>query len=361
MNDLSAVTNRPIDFEERGMIRFTIGFQPRKGDEMTEAILRHRDRAAEVYFAWGDFSSGRGKLKTRDEQEVTERALERFHDSGIGLNLLLNAECFGGWSLARALYEKIGDTVDDLRTRFGLNAVTTASPVIAKFLKTNFAGIDVRASVNMGIGEPEAFDYLEKYFDAVCLKREYNLDLAKIRAARRWCDTHGKKLVMLANSGCLNECPVRHFHDSLVAHEEEIAGHDNAFGFGGICRDFLRGPEGPEKFFRHTNFVRPEDLHLYEGLFDMVKLATRTNPDPVRVIEAYLTGHYRGNLPGLLEPDHSGELYPIILENSLLPAEFGTARAARDWSRFCAVDLESMVTRGSWKRKPRKKNIEPQH
>ena len=80
-------------------------------------------------------------------------------------------------------------------------------------------------------------------------------------------------MVMLANSGCLNGCPARHFHDSLVAHEEEIALEDNAFGFDGICRDFLAGPDGPEKFFHHTNFVRPEDLNLYENYFDMIKPA----------------------------------------------------------------------------------------
>lgn len=322
-------------------MKFTIGFQPRRGEEVTQAVLRHLDRIAEVYFAWGDFSSGRGRLKSQAEQDATEQALAKFHTAGLGLNLLLNAECFGGESLARSLFQKIGDTVDDLRERFGVNAVTASSPVVAKFLKTNFSDIQVRASVNMGIGEPEAFAYLEPYFDGVCLKREYNLDFAKIRAARKWCDGHGKSLVMLANSGCLNECPARHFHDSLVAHEEEIAEHDNAFGFGGICRDFLRGPEGPAKFFQHTNFVRPEDLPLYDGLFDMVKLATRTNPDPVRVIESYLAGRYRGNLPALLEPDHSGELYPAILENSLLPAEFGTNRKGRDWSKVCTVNLNS--------------------
>lgn len=319
---------------------FTIGFQPRRGEEITGLVLRNRDRIREVYFAWGDFSSGRGRLKTEAEQQATEKALARFHAAGIGLDLLLNAECFGGESLARKLYLKIGDTVDDLRNRFGLTAVTTASPIVAKFLKNNFADIQIRASVNMGIGDAASLSYMAQYFDSFCLKREYNLDFAKLQAARKWCHDHGKHMVMLANSGCLNECPARHFHDSLVAHEEEIAREDNAFGFGGICRDFLAGPDGPEKFFRHTNFVRPEDLLLYEDYFDMIKLATRTNPDPVQVIQAYLSGHYRGNIPALLEPDHAGVLSPVILENALLPPEFGTRRDQEDWSKICSVNIQ---------------------
>ncbi len=319
---------------------FTIGFQPRRGREITETVLRNKDRIREMYFAWGDFSSGRGRLKTEAEQMATESALAEFSKAGIGLDLLLNAECFGGESLARKLYIKIGDTVDDLRTRFGLTAVTTASPVVAKFLKNNFEDIQVRASVNMNIGDPASLAYMAQYFDSFCLKREYNLDFAKLQAARAWCLDHGKHMVMLANSGCLNECPARHFHDSLVAHEEEIALEDNAFGFGGICRDFLAGPDGPEKFFKHTNFVRPEDLDLYENFFDMIKLATRTNPDPVQVINAYLAGHYRGNIPALLEPDHSGVLFPAILENSLLPADFGSNRQKQDWSKVCTINIQ---------------------
>ena len=93
---------------------FTIGFQPRRGREITEIVLQNKERIREVYFAWGDFSSGRGRLKSEAEQQATEDALAKFSEAKIGLDLLLNAECFGGESLARKLYIKIGDTVDDL-------------------------------------------------------------------------------------------------------------------------------------------------------------------------------------------------------------------------------------------------------
>ena len=68
---------------------FTIGFQPRRGKEMTGFILRHTARIREVYFAWGDFSSGRGRLKTEAEQQATEEALAEFSRAGLGLDLLL--------------------------------------------------------------------------------------------------------------------------------------------------------------------------------------------------------------------------------------------------------------------------------
>ena len=35
-----------------------------------------------------------------------------------------------------------------------------------------------------------------------------------------------KKLYLLANSGCLNDCPSHVFHDNLVAHEMEVDADD---------------------------------------------------------------------------------------------------------------------------------------
>ena len=96
------------------------------------------------------------------------------------------------------------------------------------------------------------------------LKREYNRDLKKIKAAKLWCDKNGKKLYGLANSGCLNFCSSHIFHDNLVAHENEISEMDNAYQYGGQCWDYLKREEKRENWIRLTNFIRPEDIKLYE-------------------------------------------------------------------------------------------------
>ena len=54
-----------------------------------------------------------------------------------------------------------------------------------------------------------------------------------------------------------------------------------------------------------------------------MKLATRTNRNPVRVMDAYLNGSYSGNLMELMEPNHAEAFYPAVLENSRIPPEFG--------------------------------------
>ena len=36
-----------------------------------------------------------------------------------------------------------------------------------------------------------------------------------------------------------------------------------------------------------------------------MKLATRMNAHPIRILESYVTGSHVGDIRGLLEPDHS--------------------------------------------------------
>ena len=310
-------------------MRFMIGYQMLPDDALLDLVLERREAVSEVYFAWPGFASGRGSsgrgdsLLTNELQNKLLSDLQRLSRGGIACNLLLNGHCYGRESLARVFYEKIGGVVDYLRTHIILSSITTSSPVIAKFLKQNFPKLECRASVNMEIGTTEGMDYLAEWFDGYYLQRELNRNLEKILELRTWCRQNGKKLYALANSGCLNFCSARNFHDNLVAHENEIRAMDNAYDFPGICRSWLRRGRNREHFLSVCNFIRPEDIRLYEGCFDAVKLATRVSRNPLRIAAAYLNGTYTGNLPALLEPDHTESFHPAILENSLLTPEFG--------------------------------------
>ena len=216
-------------------MKFMIGYQ--SNDALKKTIFECRESVSEIYFPWSGFTSGRGIVDSSDSQRQMETDLDAYAAAGIGMNLLLNGNCYGRHSQSRHFFQSIGDTVDRLRTRYQLGSVTTTSPIIARFLHANFSGLEVRASVNMEIGTVEGMDYLADSFDGFYLKREYNHDLRRIEKIRRWCDAHERKLYLLVNSGCLNFCSARTFHDNLVAHQHEIAEMDNAFEFGGICHE----------------------------------------------------------------------------------------------------------------------------
>lgn len=321
-------------------MKFNVGYQIAEG--WIPYVLENRERIGEVYFAWGDFPNGRARMnaavETMHPWEIQARQLQdlqSLHDAGIGLDLLLNGTCYGAESQSRALFERIGETVDLLQERFGLSCVTTTSPLIAKFLKNNFPDVKVRASVNMEIGTVEGMQYVAQYFDSFYMKRECNRDLAAIRTLTAWCAENGKELGLLANSGCLNFCSAHQFHDNLVSHEAEIAKMDNAYAFEGICHAFLKDPEHLASYLRITNFIRPEDIALYEHYFKTAKLATRVNRAPIRVLRAYLEEKYVGSVMDLLEPSHAGIVSPRYIENSLIPADFG--RQTMNCGKNCAA------------------------
>jgi len=50
----------------------------------------------------------------------------------------------------------------------------------------------------------------------------------------------------------------------------------------------------------------------YEPYVDFVKLATRRHPDPVKVLDAYATHSYHGNLADLMDPAHT---FPKSFDN----------------------------------------------
>ena len=303
-------------------MKFSVGYQMMPTQPNMETILSYRDRISEVYFSWGGYANGRNSqlrqmnLTAWEAQRQQEADLKLLSDNGLKLNLLFNAMCYGKDSQSRSFFEGIGNTVDYISSHFGLASVTTTSPLIARFIKENFSGIDVRASVNMGIGTIEGMDYVKDCFDSFYMKRELNRDFGAIARLKLWCDDHGKTLYALANSGCLNHCSAHTFHDNLVAHEQEISQMDNGFAFEGICRQYLSDPSRQEAFLTHTGFIRPEDIHHYETLFPAMKLATRVSPVPVQILRGYMNGEHTGSVLDLLEPNHSGLLYPYLLENS---------------------------------------------
>ena len=286
---------------------------------LLKSIVENKEHIYEVYFSWGDIPNGRtSQLESQDYtawemQDMQRSALSELSKEGIALNLLFNANCYGKDSQSRAFFHKVGTIVDYVENTYGLQSITTTSPLIAKFIKNNFAHLEVRASVNMEIGTVQGMDYLAEYFDSYYMKRELNRDFDAIKTLHKWCNENEKKMYMLANSGCMNFCSAHNFHDNLVAHEAEIAQMDNAYDFHGICKEYLKDERHYQALIDNTNFVRPEDMHLYEPYFEAAKLATRIHRNPSMVLNTYVRERYSGNILELLEPAHN--IYPYVLEN----------------------------------------------
>jgi collagenase-like PrtC family protease len=309
---------------------FTVGYQHfQTGERFSSIIKDFRDRVKEVYFPWVNMPSGRPHLEQENgipdwtAQHVLEEELQSIKKHGVKLDLLLNSNCYGAHAISIGLEKEVLSIIEHL-DNIGCcpDVITTASPFIARTIKQNCAGIEVRASVNMRIGTTQSMDYVEELFDSYYIQRDLQRNLAHVRKVHDWCVLHGKKLCLLANSGCLRFCPNQSFHDNLIAHSKGASNMQNVTGWNPhICWQLYKDSANFSEILKST-WIRPEEIHLYEGLVDTIKLATRQHSHPHMVIGAYTDGEYRGNLLELFEPGFSLAFFPYYVDNTAFPGSW---------------------------------------
>ena len=312
-------------------MKFAVGFQLyENGEEPFSNLVKSYDaNISEVFFAWQDIPTGRSSIATLHgytdwaAQSRTEEELRIMKGMGKKLDLLFNGNCYGAQALSEKLSNTVRSVLEHLQEQVGgVEIITTASPAIAHTVKTHFPEVEVRASVNMRIGTVKGMEYLADLFDSYHVQRDYNRDLAHLKRLKEWADKHDKKLVMLANSGCFSFCSGQSFHDNLVAHESEICEMRNLSDFNPyVCWRALKNRENWHMLLENT-WVRPEDLHHYEGLFDTVKLATRMHSLPGMVIDAYARRSYYGNTLDLFEPGFGRAIAPYVIDNRAFPEDW---------------------------------------
>lgn len=305
-------------------LKFSIGYPCAAPQSFFNTVAPYLDRVGELYFAYHQHPTGRASFENDpryDENRLTAE-LARFADYGVRLNLLLNGNCFGGEAISSALANRVIATVETLVNSVGLHAVTTASPFVAETVKKHFPYIDVRASVNMWIDGIAGMRQCADVFDSFYVKRDYHYCIEEIRAEHTWCQENGKKLYLLANSGCIPHCAYHTFHDNMVSHSTEVNAQKKSAGFEPYaCRRIMAKPEN-RYLLLSGNLVRPEDIHHYEDLVDGIKLATRIHPFPAVVIGAYKRERFDGDVSSLTEPGFGDMLSPFILDNAAIPANY---------------------------------------
>ena len=311
------------------MIALAAGYQHfADGAPFAEIALRH-PAVREVYFPWVGEPSGRPKLGFEEEDDPDElaaalkRDLTRLKDAGIKLDLLLNANCYGAEAMSNALEKRVGGILEKLDS-WGCRpeTCTVASPFVARTVKALAPDVEVRASVNMRLTTLQAFRYLSPLFDSYYLGRDVQRNLETVKRFSDWCHANGKKLCILANSGCLRNCPWQTYHDNLIAHSDEAMKTSNVRGWNPhLCWTLYKDRKNFAEILKAT-WVRPEDIGRYEGLVDVVKLATRQHANPDMVISAYERGAFEGNLLDLFEPGFSPAFFPQFVDNAAFPSDW---------------------------------------
>jgi len=335
------------------MLKFSVGYQYREEMPFSKMISKYSQSIDEVYFPWIDLPSGRSILSGYDgyfDYGLQNKLLEElriFKEKGIKLDLLFNANCYGEEAMSEVLRGKVYSIIDFLRENdLSPDVVTTTSPAIAHMIKSRYDDILLKASVNMKISTIKGMEYVAHLFDDFCVAKECNRDLDRLKTLKEWAEENGKKITILANSGCMRDCSGQIFHDNMVAHEAEIAKQRNVDFLPYMCWNYLKDSKNFVSVLQNT-WIRPDDIHNYDGLTDTVKLATRAHQLPGMVIDAYTRGKYFGNLLDLFEPSYSPAFVPYVIDNSKIPADFweNTTKCDKNCNKcnYCSSVLEKSI------------------
>lgn len=337
-------------------MKFSVGyqFQDENGQPLAKSLCELSEHIQEVYFPWVNVQTCRTSLTDNrgtvnwNGQAFLEEDLLLMKKSGIELNLLMNANCYGDKAVSKYLKNQVYSIIDHLNNiGCGIDSVTTTSPFIAEVIRKKYPDIKTRASINMRIGTVKGMEYVKDVFDGFYLQREYNRDISYIKEIKKYTDKNGKTLHLLANSGCMSHCSVQTFHDNSVAHETEIMETKNVPGYViAKCWGYYSDKKNWPALLQNT-WIRPEDIYNYEELFDSVKLATRIHPRPLNTIKAYIDGKFCGNTLSLLEPNHTKVLNGGYIDNNKFPLDFFVRTSKCDrkchMCDYCGTVLEKVL------------------
>lgn len=183
------------------------------------------------------------------------------------------------------------------------------------------------------------------------LDRSLNRDMPRLTDAskrlRSACPN--MKLYLIANEGCLYQCPYKPAHDAHVAMVNEGLCGERTFAMNrdfGCIRRLLHDPGS----MLASPFIRPEDVTHYAPLVDGIKLCGRNKGIDFlkRAVDAYLSEKFAGNLLDLM--DAMGDLADRVdIPNAQFPSDFlervsACAKNCRTCG-WCTAEANTLVSR----------------
>lgn len=132
----------------------------------------------------------------------------------------------------------------------------------------------------------------------------------------------GRRLVLLTNEGCLQNCPFKLTHNALMSVSSQGLASNDTFSINrdlGCLRQFS---DQPWLLFS-SPYIRPEDLVYLEDINPVIKVCGRTRGPAFlrRALESYMNGRFQGNLLELLDTPEALS-HMLHVDNASLPEDF---------------------------------------
>ena len=237
--------------------------------------------------------------------EVNRQRLERFvkeaHAYGIEFNYLLNASSMGNLEFTREGQREMEAMLEWL-SGIGVDSVTVANVAFLRLVKRRYPRLKVRISSHRFTDGPRKVrfwvdngaDYI--VVSEVNIHREFRVLEAMQRAAQ------GVELQLIVNNWCRQDCAIAGNHAVTLSAASQQGNRGFPLDYCSIVCNAIRLRE-PVNYLR-ANWIRPEDLRLYEELgYHNFKIVERNTPTQILLerVHAYANRRYDGNLLDLVQ------------------------------------------------------------
>lgn len=248
-----------------------------------------------VYFSPPPEIMGTGRHIRSLDNEHIKRIIDFCHEENYKASVALNSTCEGvdwyGKSFASKVIDFLREMID-----YGLDSMIIANPLYIQMLDKEFEDVEIIASACSAIDSFEMASYYDELGADVLTPIDINRDLEVLKSIKEHTDLD---LRLMVNEGCLWNCPFRIVHRNLTSHLSKGEGEDSLDFPSTAC--VIERMKDPSTYLK-SEWIRPEDLHLYKDITKTFKIVGRTKDSEWinQVVGYYLKEEYDGNLLEIL-------------------------------------------------------------
>jgi collagenase-like PrtC family protease len=271
--------------------------------ETLEAVFRLKsvgnNRIREVYLSGPQEYSGSGRELPKMNMDEFIGIVDKIHNEGIRVNLLLNSTCEGSNWYSPEVLDAVMGYLEQVHKEHGVEAVTIANPIYIKQVRRLLPDIEICASVLSDIDcVQRAVLYNRAGANVITPDVNINRDLKLLKEIK---EATNAELKLMVNEGCLYKCPFRKFHFNLTSHKSKeltYAGTKRGV-FLAHCLEVTA--MDPSQILK-SGWIRPEDTRKYSEITSYFKVVGREQrkSKAIRATKAYLEESWDGGLLDLL-------------------------------------------------------------
>jgi collagenase-like PrtC family protease len=235
------------------------------------------------------------------DRKRLEDYVARTHRQGVEFNYLLNASAMDNIEYTRKGQREM-DALLDWIDGIGVDAVTVANIYLLKLIKNRHPRLKVRISSHRFTNNARKVRFWQENgadciaVNEVSVHREFDILQAMQDAAQ------DVDLQLIVNNWCRYDCAIAGNHAVTLSSASQKGSKGFPLDYCSLRCNQIR-LDDPVNYIR-ANWIRPEDLHLYEAMgFNNFKIVERNTPTPILLkrIKAYSERKYDGNLLDLVQ------------------------------------------------------------